>query len=86
MAAHENVARVEREMNFNWGKANPDLFLQSVVDFSRDYPVTEWIHRVDLSKGYTIKLIAHRRRQPFDSVTDYVMDPTAYLTETGMYL
>lgn len=48
--------------------------------------MTEWIHRVDLSKGYTIKLIAHRRSQPFDSVTDYVMDPTAYLTETGMYL
>lgn len=80
---HENAARFETEFNMNWAKANTELFVERVLQFQARAPITEWAHHVDLSRQHYMKLIAVRRDQPFDSVTDYVTHPTAYLRETG---
>lgn len=73
-------------MNFGWAVANPELFVRSVMDFQTEYPITDWEHRVDLSRNHFMKLIAVRRDKPFDSVTDYIMagDSKLYLHEIGM--
>lgn len=80
---HESVTRTEREMNLNWAKANPALFVQSFIDFQSETPITDWQHFVDLSRPAFIKLIAVRRKEPFNTVTDYVMADKVYLRETG---
>lgn len=80
---HENVTRSETEINLGWAEANPELFVQSVKGFQAKAPITHWRHFVDLSREHYIKLIAVRRDQPFDSVTDYVMEEKLYLRESG---
>lgn len=83
--AHASVTRSEKEMNFGWARANPALFVQSVMTFQAEFPVTDWQHHVDLSRNHFVTLIAVRRDKPFDSVTDYIMadDSKLYLKETG---
>jgi hypothetical protein len=80
---HDNVTRSETEINLGWAEANPELFVRSVKTFQHRAPITHWQHYIDLSREHFMKLIAVRREQPFDSVTDYVMHDTAYLRETG---
>lgn len=72
---HDNVSRFDTEFNLNWAKANPELFVERVKSFQDRAPITDWKH--------FMKLIAVRRDQPFDSVTDYVMEDKLYLRETG---
>lgn len=79
----DNVTRTETEININWGKANPELYVQSVEAFQNKTPITHWQHFIDLSRKGFMKLIAVRRDKPFDSVTDYVMEDKLYLRETG---
>lgn len=83
---HPSVSRAEKEMNFGWAQANPALFVQSVMGFQNEYPITDWRHHVDLSRNHFMKLIAVRRDKPFDSTTDYIMaeDSKLYLHEIGM--
>lgn len=78
-----STSRVSVTLNLHWARANPLLFIDRVAGFSEDCPVTEWTHWVDLSRDHTVVLIAVRRDVPFESVTDYVTHPTAYLLETG---
>ena len=82
---HESVTRSEKEMNFGWAQANPELFVRSVMAFQTEFPITDWQHHVDLSRAHFMKLIAVRRAKPFDSTTDYVMaeDSKLYLKEIG---
>lgn len=84
--AHESVSRSEKEMNFGWAQANPELFVRSVMAFQAEFPITDWRHHVDLSRNHFMKLIAVRRDTPFDSTTDYVMaeDSKLYLKEIGL--
>lgn len=80
----ENTTRTETEFNLNWARENPELFVQAVTAFQNKAPITEWKHFVDLSRKYVMTLIAVRRDEPFDHVTDYVMaDGHLYLRETG---
>lgn len=83
---HKSVSRAEKEMNFGWAVANPELFVRSVMDFQTEYPITDWEHRVDLSHNHFMKLIAVRRDKPFGSVTYYIIagDSKLYLHEIGM--
>jgi hypothetical protein len=80
---HDNVTRSETEINLGWAAANPELFVRSVKRFQAVAPITHWQHRIDLSREHYMKLIAVRRKEPFDSVADYVTHPTAYLRESG---
>lgn len=80
----DDVSRTETEFNLNWAKANPELFAQAVESFQSKTPITDWKHFVDLSRESFMTLIAVRRDQPFETVTDYVMaDEHLYLRETG---
>jgi len=77
------TSRFETEMNMGWAKANPELFVASVESFQSRAPITGWQHHIDLSRGGFLKLIAVRRDQPFESVTDYVMADGVYSREIG---
>lgn len=79
-----NVSRAETSMYLSWGRENPALFVQSVERFQQDHPVTHWRHHIDLGLRGSVKLIAVRREQPFDSVQDYLAVDNLYLSEIGM--
>lgn len=83
---HESVSRSEKEMNFGWAQANPELFIRSVMAFQAEFPITDWRHHVDLSRAYSMKLIAVRREATFGSTMDYVMAENSklYLHEIGI--
>ena len=83
---YQNVSRADSEFNLNWATENPELFVQSFKDFQDRYPITDWIHRIDLSLRCYVKLIAIRREQPFASVKDYIESHNGetFLSEIGM--
>lgn len=83
---HSNVSRSEREYNHAWMNENPALFAASLIDFQKNFPITHWQHHIDMSLGYTIKLIATRRETPFLDTQEYLKHSSGnlYLHEIGM--
>jgi hypothetical protein len=78
------VSRRETELNLNWGRENPALFVEAVAKFQEQHPVTDWKHHVDLGRNGFLTLIATRREKPFESVQAYLADDHLYLNEIGM--
>lgn len=59
--AMPNEARTETEMNLNWARENPSLFVNAVAEFQMMRPSEEWKHRIDLSRPQFVTLIAIRK-------------------------
>ncbi len=71
------ASRTESEYNHGWINENPALFAAAVLRFHNEHPIEEWSHRVCMASRFRIKLIAIRRKEPYDFDRDY-------LTEIGM--
>ena len=57
------ITRSDIQMNLGWARNNPGLFVEKVIGFQEEFPVTDWRHEIDLSQKATVILTAHRREQ-----------------------
>lgn len=59
--AMPNEARTETEINLNWARENPSLFVDTVASFQNARPPEGWSHQIDLSRMGFVTLIANRK-------------------------
>jgi len=66
MAIGASTVRSEMEINLNWARENPKLFVEYIVDFQKDHPGAdnpgdEWGYDLDLSREGFVVFIAWRK-------------------------
>jgi hypothetical protein len=64
--------RTDTEMNFNWAKQHPELFVASFIEFQKKYPTKDWKHHISFDREGYVSIIANRRTKPYNPETDYL--------------
>ena len=54
-------SEVQSEMNEVWARENPELFVNAVFKFMKEYPSTDFNHGVDFTRNGYVTLIAKRK-------------------------
>jgi hypothetical protein len=52
------ISRVEVEMNMNWAEQHPALFVKAFSKFKEDYPTSDWLIKIDMTRKSYVTLVA----------------------------
>jgi hypothetical protein len=54
-------SEVQSEMNEVWASENPELFVNAVFKFAKEYQSTDFNHGVDFTRNGYVTLVAKRK-------------------------